>query len=416
MKHLTQPARRGLRAGDIALGVVASVLAAAYVLMALPHTSGSDIAWAVLSVGFAAFMFVWRSRPRLSACAFLVLLGGWAAVFLWALPENSGITPWIVTAPMAVAVVARYERNRLFARGILTAFAAGSFLSPLMWTWDEALVLHYRTGLDIIVTVAVHWLVLGFAYVVGTRYRARETERSLREAARQEQLRAAREEERLHLAREIHDALAHSLTLIKVQADAGLIASQSDPQQAQQALGQVRDSTAGALRDVRDIVGMLRDDSPVLPSTKQQLRPGPQIEDLPAVVNKFRDAGLRITAELPAEGTARDRSIATVTQLAIDRIVTEALNNVVRHQGPRSSAHVSLSLNTTDAAVTVSSTAASPAGNVSSPAQCAEGTGTGLAGLRERVRMLGGSFSAEHCGAEFVVTARLPLRPDSEES
>lgn len=425
MKHLTLTARRRLRAGDIALGVVASVLAAVYVLMAITDTSGSGIAYAVLSIGFAAATFVWRSRPRLSAWAFLVLLGGWAAVFIWALPENSGMTPWIITAPMAVAVVARYERNRLFARTILLAFAAGSFLSPLMWTWEEELVLHYRTGLDIAVTVAFHWLVLGFAYAVGTRYRARETERGLREAAHQELLRAAREEERLHLAREIHDALAHSLTLIKVQADAGLIASQSDPRQAQQALGQVRDSAASALRDVRDIVGMLREDSPALPATEQQLRPGPQLDDLPAVVNKFHAAGLRITAELPTEGAARKASAATVTQLAIDRIVTEALNNVVRHQGPHSSAHVSVALDGSVACVTVSSAAAEeaaargPAGSVPSipgRARCAEGTGTGLAGLRERVRLLDGSFSAEHRGAEFVVTARLPLRPAPEES
>lgn len=415
MKHLTYAIGRGLRAGDVTLGVVAGGLATAYVLMAIQDTSSSSIAWALLSIGFAAATFVWRSQPRLSACAFLFLLGGWAAVFIWALPENSGITPWIITAPMAVAVVARYDNNRFFARALLVAFAAGSFLSPLMWTWEEKLVLHYRTGLDIAVTVAVHWLVLGFAYAVGTRYRARETERGLREAARHEQLRTAREEERLHLAREIHDALAHSLTLIKVQADAGLIASQSDPRQAQQALGQVRDSAAGALRDVRDIVGMLREDSPAFPATEQQLRPAPHIDDLPAVVDKFRDAGLRITAELPAEGFARDEPIATVIQLAIERIVTEALNNVVRHQGPGSSACVSVSVNDSDACVTVSSAAALP-GRIPGPAQFAEGTGTGLAGLRERVRLAGGSFSAESRGSEFVVTARLPLRPSPEES
>lgn len=406
------------RPDDAALGALASIVAAVYAVVAVQQERPIDWVYAALSFCFAATIFLWRSRPRASAVAFLSLLAGWSICFLLALPDNSGYPPWAATAPMAVFATARTEAAAAWSWGVLTVSMCGSFLSPFMWTWDDTLHMHYRSGMDCAGTLVTHWLILGFAFLSGSYFRSQDKERVLRAQARENQLRNAREEERLHIAREIHDALAHSLTLIKLQAEAGLITATADPESARASLKHVRDSAAHALNDVRGIVDMLRED-PLEPQFVNSAEasedrpahtPGARLTDLPGGIDKFRDAGLTIDASLPDNLPRLTRTVSAATQHAIDRLVTEALNNVVRHQGLGSSVTLTLTFTEDQAVICVES---SPSGNDVPGAQ--DGTGTGLVGIEERVRALGGDFSA-HPGPHgmFLVTARLPLRSHTE--
>ena len=123
------------RRGDLILAGAAALLAAVYALgVNSPHTA----AQAVLSWGFVAAAAVYRTRPRASAVAVLVLLGLWAAVWLTA-PVSLGVTPWLVFALLAVYGAERYVGSRVFGRAVLGVALAGALVSPVMWTLDTNL-------------------------------------------------------------------------------------------------------------------------------------------------------------------------------------------------------------------------------------------------------------------------------------
>ena len=150
------------RRGDLILAGAAALLAAVYALgVNSPHTA----AQAVLSWGFVAAAAVYRTRPRASAEAVLVLLGLWAAVWLTA-PVSLGVTPWLVFALLAVYGAERYVGSRVFGRAVLGVALAGALVSPVMWTLDTNLDWRYRTGVDWAVTLTAHWALLVVAHPV----------------------------------------------------------------------------------------------------------------------------------------------------------------------------------------------------------------------------------------------------------
>jgi signal transduction histidine kinase len=204
------------------------------------------------------------------------------------------------------------------------------------------------------------------------------------------------DEERLRIARELHDVLAHSISVINVQAGVGLALLDSDPEQARTALTTIKAASKEALGEVRQVLATLR-----APGEAPRA-PAPGLDRLPELVEQARSAGL--TVETRSEG--EPVPLPPGTDLAAFRIVQEALTNVVRHSGSRTARVVlayapgSLELRIDDEGPATAATAG------------ADGSGHGLAGMRERSAALGGTIEA---GARpdggFRVRAVLPFRP-----
>lgn len=381
------------RLGDKILTAVAALIALFYLIGAWAAPGAIELIQAALSLLFLPFIWVWRTKPVLSAAGFIVLLGAWAAAWISQLPANLGVTPWALTAPMAVYATSRYVERRSIPRAVLTAALLGSFISPAMWRIDpESFLLSFQLDRRYITLLVVHWAVLGSAYFIAARYFDLDRQR---ERLAQERFHQAQEEERLLVARELHDVLAHSLTLIKVQANAGIIAARTDSTAAEDTLKSIRDGADSALEEVRGIVTALRSTGPTA------LEPAQQLEHVQGIIDGFRTAGLEIDAELPSSF-----EVSALTQLALVRIISEGLTNALRHQGPGT--HVQLKLTLSDAArVTLTSTATSP-----TPSEVS-GSGVGLVGVKERAQALGGHLTSNGDSQKFTLAAELPLHKDN---
>ncbi|TYB41546.1 sensor histidine kinase [Actinomadura chibensis] len=203
-------------------------------------------------------------------------------------------------------------------------------------------------------------------------------------------------EERLRIARELHDVVGHHLSLINVQAGTALHRYHRDPAQGEAALAAIKESSREALRDLRATLGVLRQADEEAPTA-----PAPGLDRIGDLVGAARAAGLTVRTEL--DGAADP---PTEVGLAAYRIVQESLTNVSRHAG---------------AAEVVVSVAGGPGGLLVEVADDGRGAaagpagpGSGVDGMRERARALGGELTAgPRPGGGFVVRARLPYEDGS---
>ncbi|MFE9426901.1 sensor histidine kinase [Kitasatospora sp. NPDC006697] len=204
-------------------------------------------------------------------------------------------------------------------------------------------------------------------------------------------------EERIRIARELHDVVAHHITLVNAQAGVAHHLMGSDPEHAYQALERIRDTSRTALDELRATVGLLRgrDDG------EEPREPAPGLAELPALLDSFRHAGLAV--ELRQDGPPAEP--AQLTALTAYRIIQEALTNTHKHAGA-GSALVELANGGGVLAVTVTDDGTGRGGGA--------GTGHGMIGMYERARSAGGTLTAgPRPGGGFRVHAELPLRPKS---
>ncbi|MEY9850278.1 signal transduction histidine kinase [Streptacidiphilus sp. BW17] len=237
------------------------------------------------------------------------------------------------------------------------------------------------------------WLLLlvAAAELMRTRIEQRQHWR----AARAEREARIADEQRLGIARELHDVLAHSISLINVQAGVALELIDDDPEQARTALTTIRDTSKQALGEVRQVLGTLRSGEPADRS------PAPDLARLGDLVRQAGVAGLTVTVTR----TGLRRALAAGIELAAFRIVQEGLTNVIRHSSART-AEVLLD----DSAERLTVTVHDPGPTSATGGARAGGSGSGLAGMRERVGALGGSVEAGPApGGGFTVRAELPL-------
>jgi signal transduction histidine kinase len=245
------------------------------------------------------------------------------------------------------------------------------------------------------------WLLVLVAVAEGIRQR-----RSVVEARRQRQAAIAREAEseqerratqaRLAIARELHDVLAHSLSMINVQSSVALELLDEHPERAGPALAAIKDASRQAISDVHSLVAALRTDA------NQPTAPTPGIADLDGLVGTARATGLTVTTTVQGE----PRPLPAMIDVAAARIVQESLTNVVRHS------------TATNAAVTVTYTPERlmvAVDNDGRPLNAASSSGgSGITGMRERTRALGGELSAlRRAGGGFNVRATFPLTTES---
>jgi signal transduction histidine kinase len=240
------------------------------------------------------------------------------------------------------------------------------------------------------------------AFAQASRQRAVEEQRSADEADRR---RAS--EERLGIARELHDVVAHSLSLINVQAGVALELMDRRPEQVRTALTAIKEASRDALVDVQSVLDSLR-----RPGEEAPRAPAPSLRDVADLVQRAEATGLAVDLQLTAELAALDLTkLASGTGAAGYRIVQEALTNVVRH-AHASRVRVRIGEQDGDLVLVVDDDGDGPP----SGGTGREGTGTGregsgIRGMTERAAALGGHLVAgPKPGGGFAVLARLPLR------
>ncbi|MGJ7442755.1 sensor histidine kinase [Aquipuribacter sp. MA13-6] len=207
----------------------------------------------------------------------------------------------------------------------------------------------------------------------------------------------AAEQERRRIARDLHDVIAHSLTVIVAQADGGRYAARTDPEAAQRSLETVASTARVALTDLRAALGALR--APGHADTT----PLPGAVDVPSLVASVRDSGHPVVLTV----TGEPGTVPPAAGLTAYRVVQESLTNVLKHAGPGVRTTVELHHEPTAVRVEVGDDGIGSASRTTAP----DGSGTGLVGMRERVEAMGGRFQAgPREGGGWRVVADLPLQ------
>jgi signal transduction histidine kinase len=253
-----------------------------------------------------------------------------------------------------------------------------------------------RQVLIALVSLVGCFAVLGLSWTVGllvrTYSRARESRAAQIEAERSTVI----EQERNRIARDMHDVVAHSLAVVIAQADGARYARTLQPDSVDTALHTISTTAREALGDVRILLGQLRH--------SEAEAPQPMLADLDRLVEQMRASGL--TVEVSEDGDPV--TLAAAEQLAIYRIVQEALTNVLRHGNTTEETAMRFGWTAENVTVTIL--------NQTVPEHPADGNpaGHGLAGMRERATLWGGTFSAGPGAAgRYLVTATLPIRAAS---
>lgn len=219
-------------------------------------------------------------------------------------------------------------------------------------------------------------------------------ERRAQNAQRSDQLRReAAIEERLRLARELHDIIAHTMTLIVVKASIGNHVAETNPTEARAALQVIENTGRAAMFEVRKVLDMLREDTP--------FKPTPGLVDLPELVETASTSEASVTLTMNQPEGVPTAGIPESVQLAVYRIVQEAVTNVVKHATP-AHCQVTVLVGADEVRVEVNDDGERP--------PRIGGSGQGLIGMRERVALHGGTFRAgPRDGGGFSVTALLPV-------
>ncbi|CCH30478.1 sensor histidine kinase [Actinosynnema sp. NPDC047251] len=231
-------------------------------------------------------------------------------------------------------------------------------------------------------------LLSGGAWALG---RSTQVRRGYAERQAAEHAARAVVDERMRIARELHDVVAHSLSLIAVKAGIANHVAAEQPEQAQEALQVIETASRSTLVEMRRLLGVLRSDSDA------ELAPMPGLADLPGLLGRASMAGV------PVELSVTGGQLPEAVGLTVFRIVQESVTNVVKHAAP---ARCAVVVEVGEAAVRISVTDDGPGERVLG----STGGGHGLIGMRERVAVYGGTFSAGPRGdGGFQVSAEVPF-------
>ncbi|WP_035812670.1 sensor histidine kinase [Jiangella gansuensis] len=319
-------------------------------------------------------------------------------------PVGLLLTP-LAVAPVAVtAYVLAVRDERRAAAAIPLSAALLVSTTPFVETlsWQDL------TRLGTVVAVPLVAGVLGWSVQNRRAYMAAMEERARRaEESRESEARRRVAGERVRIARELHDLVAHQITLANAQAMVAAQVFDVRPEQTRKSLEDVIETTRNALDDLRATVGLLRQSGDAVAPTE----PAPGLSRLPALLESFRRAGLEVSVH--EEGTARP--LPPGVDLTVYRIIQEALTNVTKHAGG-GSARVGLAWNRDRLTVTVADDGTNahpdPATGHNGATLLDRPPGHGLIGMRERATAVGGHLSARRRPeGGFLVSTQLPLPP-----
>ena len=377
--------------------VVVAMVVATLFGTAEPEESqrGIDAFGVILAIGSAIPVAFRRKEPAVSlAVATLFTSLYWVLDYV-----GSGVgAPLLISAYSAAAYVKSAARARAVGFGF-AAVVGVVILAGLIYTGENLSIF------DAIATFVFYQTAWLFGNNVRThRVHLEEVQKRALAAEAQRETEAARaiEQERTAIARELHDVVAHGLSVMVVQAAAARrvlkngIASADDTARAEKAIAAVEDTGRASLDEMRRLLGVLR------PGTDDQtsLAPLPGLEDLDQLVDQVESAGLPVAMAIEGEV----RSLPPGIELSAYRIVQESLTNAIKHAGP-AEARVTLSYDTNGLAVEV---ADDGRGGAARPGDAH--AGQGLRGMRERVESIGGTFQAgPKAGGGYRVKAKLPV-------
>jgi signal transduction histidine kinase len=325
----------------------------------------------------------------------------------------------VTTAALAAYRALDYSGGPVYFTAIGAIFAVsvargpGKAWLPALVSTATILAIGIQGAKQVFAALFVSWV--AGALLLGGSIRGRRAERAVLEErarhlaeTREEEARRRVAEERVRIARDLHDSVAHSLASISVQAGVGAHVLEERPDDAKAALLAIKHASGDALTELRATLGMLRSDEAA------PLEPTAGLSRLPALVDNARAAGLEV--DVVTEGEARPLSPA-VDAVAF-RIVQESLTNVIRHAG---AAHATVAVRHGEAGVEVEVTddgrgadtgdrAAGGGAAGGGSGGSGSGGGHGLAGMRERVALLGGDlYAGARPTGGYRVRARLPL-------
>ena len=346
--------------------------------------SPADVALTLLAVLPAGL----RRRRPLPALAVVTILGAVATA------RTTSAGPALAIAFVMYLVPLRFPRRealRLLA-GTLAVVLAGIYALVLTGRPDGEQWSPAPVVLGDLLAITAAW-VIGYLVRQQRAYSAGLLEQEeLRAHEQVAEARRAINEERLQIARELHDVVAHSMSVIAVQAGVANFVVAERPEEAPRALASIEETSRSALREMRALLGVLRADP--------GLAPAPGLADLPALADRTAEAGVRVKLSVVGDQSALPAGV----DLAAYRVVQEAVTNVIKHAGT-DACRVTIAYAGNALALEIID-----AGKGTADADKTPGHGHGLAGMRERVGMYGGTLDAGPLPVRgFRVTARFPL-------
>ncbi|MFC9397598.1 sensor histidine kinase [Streptomyces sp. NPDC057027] len=388
------------------------------------HPTGVDGFWAVVLLGIS-LLWVGQTYPTVDRP---VAYGVIAALFSLVValrrraPEKMlllavalgvtqlvlGVVPFLADFAMLVIIftVAAHDGPRWASRLALIGGLSASTLSQIRWPMEAPGSDAAKVFFTIIMTVpfALAW-VLGDSLRTRRAYFAQLEERASRlEQEREAQAKVAVAAERARIARELHDVVAHNVSVMVVQADGAAYVMDSSPETAKQALETISSTGRQALAEMRRLLGILRTGEH---QEAGEYVPQPDVGQIEDLVEQVRGAGL--TVDFAIEGSPRP--LPSGVELTAYRIVQEALTNTRKHGGPDAGASVRLVYFDDGLGLLVEDDGRGAPQEMYEDGG-ADGRGHGLIGMRERVGMVGGTLDAgPRPGGGFRISALLPLKP-----
>jgi signal transduction histidine kinase len=383
--------RRNPRLVDGALALLLIYPGGSRLLVTLPFTLGMVVP------------IVFRRTYPVAAFAAVIVVGA-LQVLLLRRPIGADLSVLIVLYTLAAC-----RPRRVSLRGLAICLVGAAVAT---WRW------HPVHPVDGLYTVGVETALFGgpvlLAWLLGDSarwrrgyYQALEEKAARLERERDAQALVVAAAERARIAREIHDVVAHNVSVMVVQADGAAFAIDGSPQRAREALGAISATGRRALAEMRSLLGVLRDpagrdvDLAAGPELgPSELGPQPGIDELGELLGQAREAGLPVSFTV----SGVPRPVPEGEALAVYRVVQESLTNVRKHAGPGATAAVSLGYAGEGLVIRVADDGRGPGG--AGP----DGDGHGLTGMRERIELYGGSVRiGPRPGGGYEVVARLPL-------
>ncbi|MDF2664387.1 MAG: signal transduction histidine kinase [Microbacterium sp.] len=379
-----RPLRRYQLVTDLVVAGLFGLLALALELASDAPSVPAGIGASLMVVAFTAAAAMRRLSPGLA------LALAWAGALLqMGLGRQPSPTDVVVFAVLYTA--AAYGSRRVFWAGFVSAVAGAVVVSLYLVVRTLTSPIQPNDVAAIVGILLAAAFALLLAWVTGALVRTaiRATENS--RAQRQAEAETVAEQQRVRIARDMHDVVAHSLAVVIAQADGARYAAAADPEAATAALATISSTARAALTDVRQLLTQLRH--------TQAEGPQPRLTDLDALYAHVRAAGVELSVDVdpvpPGEPPA-------AIQLAVYRILQEALTNALRHGADR---RVDVHLGWLPDHVELMVRNARASEGPTQPSG-----GHGLIGMRERAQLVGGSLVAEAQGRFFVVRASMPVR------
>ncbi len=335
----------------------------------------------------------WRRTAPVRAAAVIVL----ACLVQWAL----GLEPLagLVAVPIIIYAVAAYGPAWASRTVLGLGLVGGVMLTSRNFSGTAETGVLGMT-ISAVYTVLI-WMLVLFSWTLGDLTRIRRlqlqtlSDRARRLETEQQQERSlAAADERAHIAREMHDIVAHSLSVIITQADGARYAAAVEPEAATRALSTIAATGRTSLAEMRRLLGVLRSDDPAT------TRPLPGLDDLDELFLGLRATGLRL--RFSKQGQPR-RTLPAGAELTAYRVFQEGLTNVLKHAGPDAEAHASLNWTARGLELEIYDDGRGAA------ADAPESPGNGLRGMAERVTLYDGTLAAGPApGGGFHVSAFIP--------